>query len=116
MIRSTILLLTSQSTVRVAELIGHHYGLQLDPLAVEHTKEKMFLELLDRVILRNLAKNPAGLTLKELIDAVAGAVGDWPRDSWELAMFPVKGHMDRLEERGKVRAARGTRPLKWQLV
>ena len=74
------------------------------------------VELLDRVILRSLGKNPAGLTLKELIDAVAGAVGDWPRDSWELAMFPVKGHMERLEERGQVRAARGTRPLKWQLV
>ena len=49
-------------------------------------------------------------------DAVADAVGDWPRDSWELAMFPVKGHMERLEERGQVRAARGTRPLTGQLV
>lgn len=36
-------------TVRVAELIGQHYGLTLDPLAVEHTKERMFLELLDAV-------------------------------------------------------------------
>ncbi len=36
-------------TVRVAELIGKHYGLMLDPLAVEHTKERMFLEMLDRI-------------------------------------------------------------------
>ncbi|MFH1496301.1 MAG: HAD-IA family hydrolase [Verrucomicrobiota bacterium] len=36
-------------TVRVAELIGLHYGLKLEPLAVEHTKERMFLELLEAV-------------------------------------------------------------------
>src|SRR5690606_16166185 len=34
-------------TVRVAELIGLHYGLPLDAPAVERSKERMFLELLD---------------------------------------------------------------------
>ena len=48
--------------------------------------------------------------------AVANAVGDWPPESWLLAMFPVKGHMDRLEEQGKVRALRGTRPVKFELA
>jgi hypothetical protein len=73
------------------------------------------VELFDRVILTSLDKSRAGLTLKELIDAVANAVGDWPQASWGLAMFPVKGHMDRLEEQGKVRRLEGTRPVKWQL-
>ena len=36
-------------TVRVAELIGAHYGLKLDPVQFEHTKERMFLERLDKV-------------------------------------------------------------------
>jgi HAD superfamily hydrolase (TIGR01509 family) len=36
-------------TVRVAELIGAHYGLSLDPHAVEITKERLFLEKLDTV-------------------------------------------------------------------
>ncbi len=71
------------------------------------------VELVDRVILAHLKKVPNGLALKELIDAVANAVGEWPRESWELAMFPVKGHMDRLEEQGKVRALRHLRPVKW---
>jgi len=71
------------------------------------------VELFDRVILANLEKNPAGLTLKDLIDAVANAVGDWPPSSWGLAMFPVKGHMDRLEELGRVRRLEGARPVKW---
>jgi HAD superfamily hydrolase (TIGR01509 family) len=33
-------------TVRVAELIGAHYGLVIDPRAVEETKERLFLERL----------------------------------------------------------------------
>jgi len=36
-------------TVRVAELLGVHYGLALDPLQVEHTKEGFFLTMLDAV-------------------------------------------------------------------
>ena len=72
------------------------------------------VELFDRVILQTLDQNPAGLTLKELIDAVAQAVGEWPREGWNLAMFPVKGHMDRLEERASVRRVPGTRPVRWQ--
>ena len=74
------------------------------------------VEILDRVILTSLEKHRAGLTMKELVDAVANAVGDWPRDSWTLAMFPVKGHLDRLEEQGKIRVLRGARPIKWEVA
>ena len=77
-------------------------------------ESRQMVDLLDQVIITNLEKNPAGLTMKQLIDAVANAVGDWPPDTWQLAMFPVKGHMDRLVEHGKVRALRGARPGVWQ--
>ncbi len=76
-------------------------------------ESRQTVELFDRVILASLVKNPAGLTMKELIDVVANAVGDYPKDSWTIAMFSVKGHMDRLEQQGKARALRGTRPVKW---
>ena len=79
-------------------------------------ESRQTVEFLDRVILSSLEKNRAGLAMKELVDAVATAVGDWPPDSWLLAMFPVKGHIDRLEEQGKIRALRGTRPVKWELA
>ncbi|MDF3057515.1 MAG: haloacid dehalogenase [Rariglobus sp.] len=36
-------------TVRVAELLGEHYGLTLNPAEVEVTKEKLFLEKLEAV-------------------------------------------------------------------
>lgn len=71
------------------------------------------VEFIDRVILASLAKTPAGLTLKELMDAVANAVGDWPEESWNLAMFPLQGHMQRLEDLAKARRVERTRPVKW---
>jgi glyoxylase-like metal-dependent hydrolase (beta-lactamase superfamily II) len=79
-------------------------------------ESRQTVELFDRVILGSLAKTHAGLTMKELIDAVSSAIGEWPRETWDLAMFPVRGHMDRLEEQGKVRRVAGAKPGRWQLA
>jgi hypothetical protein len=51
-------------------------------------ESRQTVELLDRVILASLEKNRPGLTLKELMDAVANVLGDWPPDQLVLAMFP----------------------------
>jgi glyoxylase-like metal-dependent hydrolase (beta-lactamase superfamily II) len=95
---------------------GHWPTMRGEEIGDFIAESRQTVELFDCVILARLAKNPAGLTMKELIDAIANAVGDWPSDSWTLAMFPVKGHMDRLEEQGKVRALAGARPVKWELA
>ena len=108
------------STLRYIE------GLEIDTLYSGHwpvmrgeeisdfiAESRQTVELLDRAILASLERNPAGLTLKELIQAAAEAVGDWPEDGRHIAMFSVKGHMDRLGARGKVRIVPGARPLKW---
>jgi len=79
-------------------------------------ESRQTVELFDRVILGSFVKAPGGVTMKELIDAVSNAVGDWPKETWHLAMFPVKGHMDWLEEQGKVRVVAGSSPVRWQLV
>lgn len=74
------------------------------------------VELFDRVILSSLAKHAAGLTLKEIIEAIATTVGEWPEESWTLAMFPAKGHLDRLQALGRIRLAQASRPARWQLT
>ncbi len=76
-------------------------------------ESRQTVEFLDRLILASLEKNRDGLTMKELIDAVSNGVGDWPKETWTVAMFAVKGHMDRLEQLGKARAVRGARPVRW---
>jgi hypothetical protein len=79
-------------------------------------ESRQTVDLFDRVILGSLVKAPGGLTMKELIDAVSNTVGDWPKETWDLAMFPVKGHMDRLEAQDKVRVVPGSSPVRWQLA
>ncbi|MBZ5542079.1 MAG: MBL fold metallo-hydrolase [Acidobacteriia bacterium] len=95
---------------------GHWPVMRREAIRDFIAESRQTVELFDRVILQNLERNPAGLSLQQLIEAVANAVGDWPKDSWALAMFSVKGHMDRLEQLGKVRGVPGSRPFKWQLA
>ncbi len=71
------------------------------------------VETFDHVILESLRKNPRGLTMKELINAVAEAAGDWPADGQFLAMFPIKGHMERLEKIGRVCVLADQHPVRW---
>ncbi len=80
------------------------------------TESRQTVELFDRVILSSLAKHTAGLTLREIIDAIAGAIGEWPEESWNLAMYPAKGHLDRLQTLGKIRILRAARPVRWELA
>jgi glyoxylase-like metal-dependent hydrolase (beta-lactamase superfamily II) len=94
---------------------GHWPAMRGEEIRDFIAESRQTVELFDRAILGSLGENSAGLTLKKLIDVVAYAAGDWPKESWGLAMFPVKGHMDRLEQQGKVRALRGARPIRWQL-
>jgi glyoxylase-like metal-dependent hydrolase (beta-lactamase superfamily II) len=74
------------------------------------------VEFLDQVLLRSLTRHPTGLRLKDLIDAVAEAVGEWPKPTWFLATFPVKGHLDRLEQQNRVQVVRGERFPRWRLA
>jgi glyoxylase-like metal-dependent hydrolase (beta-lactamase superfamily II) len=78
------------------------------------SESRRTVELLDRVILSTLERVPSGMTLAEFIRAVAEAVGEWPKDSWNLAMFPVKGHLDRLESKAKIRRVQGSHPIRWE--
>jgi len=95
---------------------GHWPVMRREAIRDFIAESRQTVELFDRVILQSLSAHSAGLTLRQLIDAVANAVGDWPEDSWALAMFPVKGHMDRLEQLGKVCRVAGSHPVKWQLA
>lgn len=92
---------------------GHWPVMRGEEILDFFSESRRTVEFIERVILRTLQKHPSGLTMKELIDTVAAAVGDWPDDGVFLAMFPIKGHMDRLVEQGRAKLDRGSRPAKW---
>lgn len=93
---------------------GHWPAMQGEQVSDFIAESRQTVELLDRIILASLARQSGGMSLAELVDAVAQGVGDWPKESWELAMFPVKGHVDRLESQRKIHRAQGSHPTRWQ--
>lgn len=95
---------------------GHWPTMRGEEVADFIADSRRMVIFFDQVILNNLAKYPQGLSLKELMYAVADAVGDWPKDTWFLTTFPVKGHLDRLEQQAKARKVRGIHFPKWQLI
>jgi len=95
---------------------GHWPNMRGEEVRDFISQSRQTVDLFDRVILSSLTSQRAGLTMKELIDVISNAVGDWPRDSWTIAMFAVKGHMDRLEQLTRVRAIAGSRPVRWEMA
>ena len=95
---------------------GHWPVMRGEEIQDFFSESRRTVEFVDRVILRSLQKHTSGLTMKELINNVAEAVGDWPDDGVFLAMFPIKGHMDRLEQQGKAKLNRGSHPAKWVIA
>jgi hypothetical protein len=72
------------------------------------------VECLDRAILGALGRHRAGLTLKELLQEARNEFPEWPVDTLDLAMFAVKGHLERLEQSAAVRSDTGI-PVRWML-
>jgi glyoxylase-like metal-dependent hydrolase (beta-lactamase superfamily II) len=92
---------------------GHWLTMRGQQVQDFFAESRRTVEFIDRIILQDLEKHPSGLTMKQLIDTVANAVGDWPKDGISLAMFPINGHMERLEQHGHAKLDRTTRPAKW---
>lgn len=74
------------------------------------------IERLDRRILNALNKVPNGLTLKDLLLAAREEFPEWPEDTNNLAMFSVKGHLERLESQGSVRLDATRSPIRWSMI
>jgi glyoxylase-like metal-dependent hydrolase (beta-lactamase superfamily II) len=111
------------STIRYLENLkldalytGHWPAMRGEEIQDFFADSRRTVEIFDRTILASLKKSRSGLSMKQIISAVAEASGDWPAEWQFLAMFPVKGHMDRLERQGKVRPAQDMRPVRWVLA
>jgi len=74
-----------------------------------------FVERVDSGITRFLSEHPEGVTLKRLIGEVGPRLGSWPEDANLFLQFALYGHLERLEQRGLIRAKRST-PRGYSLV
>lgn len=86
-------------------LTAHYPQLQGDDARAFLAQSAAFVERLDGLVVAELAAEPAGLTLAELLARLNPDAGAWPAEGTEGALaFPVAGHLERLVAQGRVTA------------
>ena len=98
--RSTI---ASLERLQAGTLLTAHYPVLTGPEVGQFFQESSaYADQLDQAIVLQLSSASEGLTLAELTERLAPAVGAWPEDRTYLLSFPVIGHLEVLEGRGVV--------------
>lgn len=95
---------------------GHWPSMQGEEIRDFFSDSRNTVERLDRRILGCLNQSRTGMTLSELMDAAMEEFPEWPAGTRVLTSFPVKGHLDRLEERGQVQFDPGSSPPRWRIA
>jgi len=95
---------------------GHWPSMRGEEIRDFFSDSRKTVDRLDRKIMRTLSQTHTGLTLSQLMDAAMEEFPDWPASTRVLSAFPVKGHLDRLEERGQVRVGHQSSPPRWTIA
>ena len=93
---------------------GHWLSMYGDEIGDFISDSRRTVDILDHKILRALVKARTGLTLNQLIDEAREEFPDWPVSTRLATIFPVNGHLERMESRGQIRAIPDTLPKRWE--
>lgn len=100
--------------------IGRLEALQLDALLTAHYRPLMnredvaaflaesreFVEATEAALRNALSQAAAPLTMRQIIAKIGRRLGRWPETADEFLVWPLTGHLERLEADGLVRRAR----------
>jgi glyoxylase-like metal-dependent hydrolase (beta-lactamase superfamily II) len=110
--RSTIINLRGWGAEMLA---GCHWPVATGPeVATFLDESEEFTHLAERALMDELARRPAGASLRELIDAVGPRLGDWPRAVDVELVYALSGHMDHLTQQGKLWEVSTPRPIRYK--
>lgn len=79
------------------------------------SQSRQFVERADEQILRYLKQHPSGASLKTLLYEAGGELGNWPDQAAIFLQFALFGHLERLLQRGVIRAKRDV-PVQYFLM
>lgn len=95
---------------------GHWPNMHGDEISDFLSDSRRTVDRLEARILRGLLHLPKGLTLRELIVEVREEFPEWPTETLDLAMFAVHGHLEHLQQTGKVITSTSTSPWRYRLA
>ncbi|HEX3986353.1 MAG TPA: MBL fold metallo-hydrolase [Acidobacteriaceae bacterium] len=101
----------------IACLATCHWPLKRGPAVREFMAESRgFVQRAEEAVLTHLTRNPAGLTLRELIAGCGPMLGSWPRAVDGELVYALAGHLDILLTQNRITEAPGTRPAVFRMA
>jgi glyoxylase-like metal-dependent hydrolase (beta-lactamase superfamily II) len=93
-------------------LTSHYPVMEGDGVGDFLDESRAFAMRLERLALRTLRVAETPLTTRDLIDALAPQVGEWPREAWIFLANALVGHLDEMSAYGAVTVDFGP-PVRW---
>jgi glyoxylase-like metal-dependent hydrolase (beta-lactamase superfamily II) len=75
-----------------------------------------FAHRAEEALLTQLARNPAGLTLRELTAGCGPVLGSWPRAGDGELVYALAGHLETLVRQNRITEVPGTRPAVFRMA
>jgi glyoxylase-like metal-dependent hydrolase (beta-lactamase superfamily II) len=95
---------------------GHWPNMHGEEVADFLADSRRTVDRLDSKMLRAITSSAQGLTLKQLIAEAGDEFPEWPKETLDLAMFAVNGHLERLVQAGRLAFTRSTSSSRWSLA
>lgn len=101
----------------IARLATCHWPLMTGSAIQKFLAEsREFVHRAEQAVLAQLAKNTAGLTLRELIACCGPDLGSWPRATDGELVYALAGHVELLLRQNRIARASATQPAIFRMV
>lgn len=95
-------------------LLTSHYSIKSGPEVETFFDESLhFVDRLDKLLREEIAKHESQLSARALIERLSPRLGSWPVSASYLLMYPMMGHLEKLEQSGAVQARNNGSFVTW---
>jgi glyoxylase-like metal-dependent hydrolase (beta-lactamase superfamily II) len=96
-------------------LLTSHYPINQGPAVAEFLAEsRAFSERVDEALRQELKSAATPRTTRELIASLSPRLGRWPDSASQFLVFPLIGHLERLQQYGLISAERRDGVIAWR--
>jgi glyoxylase-like metal-dependent hydrolase (beta-lactamase superfamily II) len=78
------------------------------------TESRAFADRVDAAVCEELRAAREPRTTRQLVASLAPSLGAWPEPAGALLVFPLVGHLERLQQRGRIAAERVSDVVAWR--
>jgi glyoxylase-like metal-dependent hydrolase (beta-lactamase superfamily II) len=80
------------------------------------SESRAFVHRAEKLVVDQLVRSPAGLTLREMIERCGPELGSWPRSSDSELVYALEGHLEILLAQGRILQEAETKPAVFRIT